>query len=180
MPKTARLFIALPVDGTVRAAAAEIIDGLRQTGADYKWVEPRNLHLTLRFFGETFLDRIPELEALLAAAAGRPSFEVVFSGLGAFSSWQDPKVVWLGVARGARELAELAGALGAGEEGRPFAAHLTLGRRRGLRGLDRLQAAASAGFPELRQVAERIVLFESRLGADGPAYSVRKEARLAI
>jgi 2'-5' RNA ligase len=117
MPETARLFVALPVDEAVRAAAAEIIDGLRKTGADYKWVEPRNLHLTLRFFGETPLDRIPQIEALMADASVRPPFELVFSGLGAFSSWEDPRVVWLGVGRGARELAELAGALGGARMG---------------------------------------------------------------
>lgn len=178
MPATARLFIALPVDEAVRSAAAKLIVGLGRTGADYKWVEPRNLHVTLRFFGETLLERIPELEALLKAAARRPPFELVFSGLGAFPSWEDPRVVWLGVSQGGRELAELAAALGAGEEGRPFAAHLTLGRRRGRCGFEGLRTAAAAGAPELRQQAGRIALFESRLGSQGPVYSVRKEERL--
>jgi len=178
MPATARLFIALPVDEAVRSAAAKLIAELEKTGADYKWVAPRNLHLTLRFFGETPLERIPELEALLKAAARRPPFELVFSGLGAFSSWDDPKVVWLGVSQGARDLAELAAALGAGEEGRPFAAHLTIGRRRGRGDIEKLKEAVAAGAPELRQQADRIALFESRSGSHGPVYSVRKEERL--
>ncbi|MBI5240914.1 MAG: RNA 2',3'-cyclic phosphodiesterase [Elusimicrobia bacterium] len=180
MPEAARLFIALPVDEAVRAAAARIISGLSRTGADYKWVEPQNLHLTLRFLGETPLERLPELGVLLETAARRPSFELVFSGLGAFSSWDDPKVVWLGVGRGTRELAELAAALGAEEEGRPFAAHLTLGRRRSRRGLGGLREAAAAGAPELRQKAGRIVLFESRLTPEGPVYSARQEASFSI
>lgn len=179
MPATARLFIALPVDEAVRSAAARLIAGLEKTGADYKWVEPRNLHLTLRFFGETPLERIPELEALLKSAARRPPFELVFSGLGAFPSWDEPRVVWLGVSQGDRELAELAAALGAGEEGRPFAAHLTLGRRRGRSGIEKLKEAVVAGVPELRQQAARIALFDSRPTSAGPVYAVRKEVFLA-
>ena len=180
MGGTARLFIAVPVAEEVRRAAARLIGGLRDSGADFKWVEPENLHLTLRFLGATPLDRLPELEALLRRSAQRRRFEASFAGVGAFSSWDDPKVVWVGVGQGAGELAALAESLGPSEEGRPFAAHLTIGRRRGRRGLDELRgAAAKAGFPELRQVVDKVVLFESRLTTRGPIYSVRKEEVLA-
>ena len=150
-------------------------------GADYKWVEPDNLHLTLRFFGATPLERIPELEALLRRAAQRPQFEISFNFVGAFDSWDDPKVVWVGVDRGAAELAALAEAFGASEEGRPFSAHLTIGRRRSRSGLERLRAAAlRAGFLELRQIVDRVVLFESRLTPQGPKYVVCREAQVGV
>ncbi|MDD5627429.1 MAG: RNA 2',3'-cyclic phosphodiesterase [Elusimicrobia bacterium] len=176
MLPTARLFIAVPAADEVRRAAARLIAELRLSGADFKWVEPENLHLTLRFFGATPLERLPEIESLMGKAARRPRFAVSFGPVGAFNSWEDPKVLWVGVGQGAAELAALAESLGASAEGRPFSAHLTIGRRRGRGGGERLKAAARrAGFPELRQEVDRIVLFESRLTAQGPAYSIRKE-----
>ncbi len=175
---TARLFIAAPVSDEVRAAAARLISRLRASGADYKWVDPANLHLTLRFLGATSLDRLGELETLLRRAARRPAFEVVYEGVGAFPSWDDPKVVWVGVGQGAADLAALAAALGPAEEGRPFSAHLTIGRMRGRRDVARLKAAAG-GFAPLRQVVDRIILFESRLTPQGSIYAARQEAMLA-
>lgn len=179
MSQTARLFIAVPAADDVRRAAARLITELRLAGADFKWVEPENLHLTLRFFGATPLDRVSRIEALLSRAARRPRFGISFGPVGAFDSWDDPKVVWVGVDRGAAELAALAETLGASEEGRPFSAHLTIGRRRSRGGLERLRAAAlRAGFPDLRQDVDRIALFESRLTPRGPTYLVRREAPL--
>jgi 2'-5' RNA ligase len=176
MPGTARLFIAVPVAEEVRRSAAQLIAQLRLSGADYKWVEPENMHLTLRFLGATPLERIPELESLMVRAAKRPRFEIAFSSVGAFDSWDDPKVLWVGIARGAAELAALAEALGACEGGRPFSAHLTIGRRRSRNRLERLKAAARRdAFAEIRQAVERIVLFESRLTPLGPIYSACKE-----
>jgi 2'-5' RNA ligase len=181
MPRTARLFIAVPVADVVRRAMARLIADLRLAGADYKWVEPENLHLTLRFFGATPLERIAEIESLMRRAAQRPRFEVSFGTLGAFDSWDDPKVLWLGVDKGEAELAALAEDLGAAEEGRRFSAHLTIGRSRGRRGLERLKAAAlHAGLPELRQIVDKVVLFESRLTPKGPTYWALREAGLML
>ena len=179
MAQTARLFIAVPVADEVRRAECRLVDELRLAGADCKWVEPENLHLTLRFFGATPLDQLPQLEALLNQAAQMPRFEASFAGLGAFHSWENAQVVWVGVEQGAAQLAALAQALGASEEGRPFSAHLTIGRIRSRRGLDRLKAAAAkAFFSEVRQAVDKIVLFESRLTPQGPVYLVRKEEAL--
>ena len=177
MSQTARLFIAVPVSDEVRLAAARLIAELRLSGADCKWVEPENLHLTLRFFGETPLERIPVIEHLMRRAAQRPQFEVSFGEVGAFDSWDDPQVVWVGVGSGAAGLAALADALRASAEGRPFSAHLTIGRRRSGTGWERLRAAAlQAGSLESCQTVDRVVLFESRLTLRGPTYLVRGEA----
>lgn len=171
-----RLFITIPAAGDICRAVANLVEQLRAAGADYKWVDPGNLHLTVRFFGETPVERLPEIAALMKQAAASPAFELAFSGLGAFGSWQEPRVLWIGVSRGAAELAAVAAALGPAEEGRPFAAHLTVGRMRSGRGRDRLRAVADkVVFPEMRQQADRLVLFESRLTAGGPIYEIRAE-----
>jgi len=179
--QTARLFIAVPVADEVRRAAAGLIQELRASGADYKWVEPDNLHLTLRFLGATPLEGLPRIEELMRRAAQRPSFEVCFGGFGAFSSWQEPRVVWVGVGRGAAELAAIAADLGPTDDEKPHSAHLTIGRMRSRRNLERLvKAAAAARFQELHQKIGEIVLYESFLTPQGPVYAVRIRQKLGV
>jgi len=178
-PAAPRLFIAVPAAPDVRCAAAGIIAELRSAGADCSWVAPGNLHITLRFLGATPADRFPEVETLLLEAAQRPAFELGFGGLGVFASWEQPKVLWLGVLRGAAELCAMAAALGPPEAGRPFSAHLTFGRLRSRRNLERLrQTAASARLPDMSQRVDKLVLYESRLTPQGAVYTALREAAL--
>ena len=55
-----RLFYAVAADAEVRAAAAGVVSGLRRAPGDYRWVDPRDMHLTLRFLGETPEERLPD------------------------------------------------------------------------------------------------------------------------
>ncbi len=52
MKKTLRTFVAVEISESVRAAAAELIQLLCGTAAKVKWVEPHNLHVSLKFLGD--------------------------------------------------------------------------------------------------------------------------------
>ena len=166
-----RLFIAVPVPEEVRRAAAAAIEALSRTGADFRWVDPGTLHLTLCFLGATPTEKIPELEAGLERAARRAPFEIVWGGLGAFPTPESPRIVWVGVSEGRSELEALAACWPQPTE-RPWSPHLTLGRRRGRPKLEALKRALAALPPlGVRQRVERIVLYESRLTAEGPVHA---------
>src|SRR5687768_3081997 len=101
-----RLFIAVAADEEVQAEAAAVVARLKQAPGDFRWVDPRDMHVTLRYFGETAESRLPEIEALMREAAARLSpFELVYGGVGAFDSLEQPRVVWIGVERGVEALA---------------------------------------------------------------------------
>lgn len=188
----ARLFIAVSVDAA-REGLAKILRELRSTGADFKWVRPEHLHLTLRFLGEREEPVAEALEAAMReAAAGRAPFALKLSGLGAFPDWRRPRVAWIGVGEGAGELSRMAADLGAAlrargislpEEEREFVPHLTLGRMRGPSGLGRLKteverlAARDLGLPAVP--IDRLLLIESRLFSAGPSYAVLRAVPLA-
>lgn len=168
-----RLFIAVPADEQVKAAAAQAVARLRRAGGDYRWVDPRDMHTTLRFFGETPETGVPEIEALMrrAAAASRP-FELVYGGVGAFESLDDPRVVWIGLAEGLEPLARLADLLGR-DEPRPFSPHLTLGRRRRQPVPHEFgQALRAEPSLALRRPVDRISLYASRPAPFGHAYEI--------
>lgn len=108
-----------------------------------RWTPPGNGHLTLRFLGNVPAPRIPELATALAQVAFAP-FMLAVGKAGAFPASGAPRVVWLGLARGGKECASLAGAvnaalapLGFAPEVRPFAPHLTLARVHEARSGDR-------------------------------------------
>ena len=102
-------------------------------------------HLTLLFFSELPEARVAAFaDAARRIAAAHPSFELGLAGVGAFPSPERPRVVWVGIDRGAEtlsaihgELREAATALGLTVDDRPFVPHLTLFRVRGGRDADR-------------------------------------------
>lgn len=175
-----RLFYAIAADEEVKAAAAEVLARLRRAGADYRWVDPRDMHVTLSFLGEQPEARLPELEARLrAAAAASAPFEMTYGGVDAFESLDDPRVVWVGLDRGFEPLLKLADLLGR-DEPRPFSPHLTMGRRRRSATPPEFVAALRAEPRwSLRRPVSRISLYASRPAPFGHAYEILLEAELA-
>lgn len=174
-----RLFYAIAADEEVKAAAAATVARLRRAPADYRWVDPRDMHLTLRFLGETAEEKLPEVERVMREVAAKTKpFEVVYGGVGGFDSLDDPRVVWVGVDAGFEPLKAVADLLGR-DEPRPFAPHLTLGRRRraepapGFSGLLRAEPPLA-----LRRPVERVSLYASKPAPFGHAYEIMLEAEL--
>jgi 2'-5' RNA ligase len=197
-----RLFIATPLPPPVADSVARLIHDVRDdvaatlaTGGrngegerEVRWVRMDGLHLTLRFLGPTLDDRLPVLEEIVAEA-GREAepFELEIAGGGAFPGRTRPRVLWLGITRGAEALTTLAAGVedllahaGWPREDRGFKAHLTVARADGVRAgsvtADALVAAA-ARFREAWTV-DRVVLFESHTGHGPARYEQLSEARL--
>jgi RNA 2',3'-cyclic 3'-phosphodiesterase len=187
--ETLRTFVAVETAGSVRDAAVKLIDVLREAGADVKWVQRQNLHLTLKFLGDVPQAEIARVcEAVAQAAAEVEPFDLQLHGAGAFPSAHRPRTVWIGAAAGAAEMITLAERieaalkqLGYAPEGRAFQPHLTIGRVRGggptLNELGRRIALHAGGDLGLSPV-EEVVVFSSRLGPGGPTYEALSRARL--
>ncbi len=189
MKQTARTFIAVEMDQSVCGSAARLIRALAASQADVKWVEPHNLHLTLKFLGEVPLEEIHAVcKAVERAVAGIEPFRLELVGAGAFPNVSRPRTLWLGAGDGQVQMAALQQAvehglkkLGYRPEGRKFKTHLTLGRvRRAGPGLVRLAEllAEHAAFQAGASVVEEVTVFASELTSEGPVYSVLSRAEL--
>ena len=174
-----RLFYAAAADEEVKAAAAAVVSRLRRAPGDYRWVDPRDMHVTFRFLGAASEAELPEVEARMRRAAAQSApFDVVYGSVGAFDSFEDPRVIWIGLEEGADPMEKIADLLGRDEE-RPFSPHLTLGRRRREPVPAEFLAALRAERPlVLRRRVERISLYASRPAPFGHAYEVLLEAEL--
>jgi len=189
MKKTLRTFAAVEITNPVRAKADALIHALADTSADVNWVEPHNLHLTLKFLGDVHQRDIHDICRVIAKSVAKlQPFEIEVCGAGAFPNPARPRTIWLGVTAGAdpmvvlhdRVEADLA-EIGYREEHRRFQAHLTLGRVRGA-GIgiselgDRLQKQAD--FLAGRMTVEKLTVFASTLTSAGPIYEVLGTAPL--
>ncbi len=98
----ARLFVALTPPETVRAELAELataFDGVR-------WTPRENLHLTMRFVGDTEPDKQAAMEKALTRVKVEP-FILPVEGVGVFPSRGPAKVLWAGIGRGHTRLYQL-------------------------------------------------------------------------
>jgi 2'-5' RNA ligase len=99
---TARLFVALVPPATVRTELAELAAPL----PGMRWTPPDNLHLTLRFIGDTPPEKQAALEEALARVRVEP-FILPVGLLGLFPTRGAPKVLWAGVGHGHTRLYQL-------------------------------------------------------------------------
>ncbi len=189
MKQQVRTFVAVEVSEAVRAAAAKVIRQLARWDSSLKWVDPQNMHLTLKFLGEVESVEIPDIcRAVQEAATEVPSFTFEVAGVGAFPKLERPRTVWLGVTAGAEELAELQRHLEKGlkklgypPENRRFSPHLTLGRVRHpgpeLAELSKMIESLSGQTGGTTEVDE-VTVFSSELTREGPIYQALAHAAL--
>jgi 2'-5' RNA ligase len=189
MPETVRTFIALDLSDEVRAFLAQREDRLRRAGGDVRWVRPDRMHLTLVFLGEVAVDRLGALEAAVRGACqGFGPLALRAGGAGQFPPRGRPRVLWSAMDEPTGTLVRLQKALAGATaafaqevEDRAYVPHLTLGRVRGGRDLERLGEAVAAmardAGPALE--AREVLVIKSRLSPEGPQYTVLARVPLA-
>ena len=101
----------------------------------FHWIDPENLHLTLRFIGNTEESQIElinrELDSLLPQFN---SFNLEIIGLGSFGSRNFPRILWAGI-KMPKEIYQMVNSIeeivcdaGFERETKPHSPHLTLCR----------------------------------------------------
>ena len=149
-----------------------------------KWVDPEDMHITLRFAGDIDNRQADGFAEFLAAIEIRP-FEVRIADLGVFGG-REPRVLWAGVDGGEPLLAlhrateRAARSAGLEPERQSFKPHVTLARLRGTSPDVVAGFLGSRGGMDLPPfTVERFVLFSSRPHVGGGPYVVEDAYPLA-
>jgi 2'-5' RNA ligase len=190
-PPSLRLFVAILLPDSWLALLGDVQQDLRRAGLSLRYVRPEGIHLTLKFLGETPIDRIAVIEQALveAASAVRP-FTLHLGGLGTFGPPSRPRVVWAGIDGDRHRLNELFEAIeralqrtGIAPEQRAFNPHLTLARVP-----DQMPSPEAVRIvPALEHrtwkaamihAVDSVSLMQSELGAGGARYTVLGTWRL--
>jgi RNA 2',3'-cyclic 3'-phosphodiesterase len=174
-----RLFVAIQIPSEIRAALAAFVNDLRALAPQAKWVRGDNLHVTLKFLGETDGRKLGQVEVGLAEIRSTQAATLKFHGLGFFPNEKRPRVFWAGteaspnVAPLAADIDQAMHRLGFPLEERAFSAHLTLARFASPSLPAKFQAAVvqnqSRGFGSL--AAAEFQLIESKLKPTAAEYT---------
>lgn len=181
-----RLFIAINLPETLRE---KLISVQREfpRGLSLKFVEPENLHLTLKFLGETPAEKIENIKKAMAAAVqNHYSFELEVAGLGAFPDLRRIRVIWAGVSKGNQDVINLQRAMDrmlvdqGFQPEKDFHPHVTLARVKSVTDarpmLEFMRSRSSQVFGSF--CVKEVDLMQSTLTSRGPIYTKIFSAQL--
>ena len=180
------MFIAVDVEEPLLVSRLQsVMSSLASTNVEMKLVEPYNLHITLRFIGEVSPGVASEISRVLSKLSFK-SFRIVFKGLGAFPSTFNPRVVWVGVSEGSREMVELRTSIEKllksvkiPPDREDFTPHLTLARIKGSRNLSSLVKLLNdmSDYDVGSMIVDRVKFKKSTLTSSGPIYETLLEVK---
>jgi 2'-5' RNA ligase len=181
-----RLFIAVPLPKSLLKQLGDVqyrLEG-KVPHRSVRWVRAEGIHLTLKFLGDTPIDKIPTIKgALTVVARNAPTCSLIVEGLGCFPNPRRPRVLWVGLQEPTgrlevlwKAIEEAMMAIGYKPERHGFSPHLTLGRvrRNTSRGdLQRVGEAITATTVSRLAVftADRFELIRSVLKPTGAEYT---------
>lgn len=178
MSKSIRTFVAISV--TPSKSLRKAMRSLAELGGPLRHNTPDQLHITLKFLGDTTWEQTPEVGAAIDdVLKTHLRFELHLKGVGAFPRPQRPRVIWAGaemepnLKQIANQLNERMAELGFPLEERDFHPHVTLAYVKG-----RLPAGAEEWFLDYQKTefgntsVDRVELLQSELTPSGPIYTV--------
>ncbi len=174
-----RLFIGIEIPEELKEELAEL-KGLAPQIDSAKWIEKRNIHLTLKFLGRVEDQLVaPISERIGTAVKGGGTFAFALGDAGAFPSARRARILWYGVGEGEGELKKLAGsmeaaveAFGFAPEKRPFHPHITLARIKIPQDVSSALEKIDGKLRSRKIEVPHVALFESALRRKGAEYSV--------
>jgi RNA 2',3'-cyclic 3'-phosphodiesterase len=181
-----RLFIAVEMGDETRRRIAESMEKLKGMGFRARFVEPDNLHITLKFLGDVKEEQVKRLcEDADNVVKKHSRFSFTLDGVGYFGKRNDIRVVWVGVKDGMEALQKLMKEMQESlnyvrkDEHEPVP-HLTIARVRYARenaGLaDELEKMRDVKFGDVR--VKEVKIKSSVLTDRGPVYSDYKSLSL--
>jgi len=179
-----RGFISLDVGAFPKLLQLE--NEIRKSGAIVKLVEPENVHITLKFLGDTDEALIDSIEEIMKESVKESEpFDIKLNGAGVFPDRKYIRILWIGIKNGenigkiAKKINEQISGLGFEKEKREFSAHLTFGRVKSAKNKEKLlqiiDKYRDIEFASIK--VDSIKLKKSELTPEGPIYTTIKDVK---
>lgn len=176
-----RSFISINLNDALKKEINNLLMDLKKHNLDVRWVPVENLHVTLKFLGHITDETVERVkERLYNIAPFFKPFRLSFNGIGFFPDRKRPRVVWIDISdsdvlKSLQEtIEERLTEIGFEREERGFSPHLTIGRIRSFRDLEKLigliDTIKDRKFGSID--VDRIYLMKSDLRPGGAQYSV--------
>ena len=180
--KNIRAFLAIEPPEGILQSVIRLQEKLKmEISGRISWTRPQGQHLTLKFFGDISTEDVNHIRtAVQNRVAPGWSLNLSIEKTGVFPDARKPRVLWCGATGDVEKLSALQkqldsdfAGIGFPREDRPFRAHLTLGRIKESHGLSGLSEALTKhnAFNAGEFTCKELVLFQSKLTAQGPVYT---------
>ena len=178
-----RTFLAIDLPSVLHSAIGQNIRAVQRELPGLSWSKTENLHINLKFLGETTESQIDQIRRAVEPAVSHVSpFVIELKGFGVFPDHRSPRVLWIGLGGALDSLTALADCVGRAvvplgfpQEDRPFRPHLTVARvKKDHREVGRVLGALGVltdPFPCGPLPVDRVTLFKSDLRQTGPIYT---------
>ena len=173
-----RLFVATDLNNDIIKSIENIKKGFMSFDSELKFVDSRNIHITLKFLGDVREDSVTNIKAVLSDISSRSkSFRIKVQGLGYFGNPSSVRVLWVGISQGRDALSGLMEEICRGldfirKDDHPAFPHITIarmkipGKNSGL--IEAIKKNADVNMGE--QYVKDIHLISSVLTPEGPVY----------
>ena len=180
-----RAFITIDLIPSIREKISYIQQILKGCDLNVRWVNPDNVHLTLKFLGEINEESLEQIKKIMTdVAEGSKEIKTSLESFGFFPNERKPRVFFVSTTSQetlksiADELEDKLQDLGFKKESK-FKSHITLARIKSIQNIDCLkEKIKDIDLGENLPVNE-IILYESTLTPEGPIYDVIFKARFA-
>ncbi len=104
-----RAFIAVNLERHIQAEIEQMQRDMGYNTRGVRWVNRELLHITLKFLGDIDQSTVSNISmAMDDIKLNHASVMLSFGGLGAFPTLKKPRIIWIGLEKGASELTSLA------------------------------------------------------------------------
>lgn len=185
-----RLFFAAELPESIKEYLSSIQNLLIESGADLKYTQRKNIHITVKFLGNTQDDILEDMKNEISRSFLKiKKFSINLEEVGAFPSIKSPRIIWAGfidkhaILNKIYTISEdVFEGFGFKKESRPFKSHATIARVRSDMNktalIEKLKEADKNLIQHALQI-NKLTLFESKLTPAGPEYFPLQEIELS-
>lgn len=179
MSELVRAFMSIDIeDQSILSKVQSIQQKLDRDAAKMKIVKSENIHFTLRFFGDTQIIKLDQIQKHLERIEITP-FEIEVTGVGSFPNSRRPRIIWIGVTHNASKILSLKNEIDSSlleldyqPEKRKYTPHATIARVRHVRDSKRIAENLEDLGDEVigRMTVRTVNMMKSTLTPSGPIY----------
>ena len=176
-----RTFIAVPVPQQVLELQNYLKSTVSGKSGKIDWVRSDQLHLTLKFLGDTTESSIGRVQSTIKNITKETSpFDLKIQGTGCFPKVERPRVMWAGIEGAIKSLYDLLemiqiklDPLGFPKDIKPFHPHITLGRAKyPQKRTPDISTFLNSNYDSIPFRIEKVQYISSELFPNGPIYTI--------
>ncbi len=176
-----RTFIAIPVPESVFKLQSNLKNTISEKTGKVRWVKRDQLHITLKFVGDTPEESIDDVRSAIKIIADNTKpFEIFIQGTGCFPKIERPRVMWIGLNGALGQLNQLVknihnslDSIGFPKDEKEFNPHITMARARyPQKKTPDISSFLNANFDPIPFRIEKFQFISSELFPNGPVYTI--------